>query len=557
MATFSGLVLSGVTPAPPEELSASISGYPGVSVVGPMPVGTVSGNGPLSRNSPRPALPAQLGGVATYTFANDLYNRVYLSPSNIDVGNLTGTISRDIEIWNAFLVPETCTAFIAETLDGITFNAATGFVLAPLGSRTIRATFLMDGPPIISGRLRMQFGALEVSVSFAGRRIVAWVWRPDAPMTETLEWLTEIIESRDGSEQRRRLRNAPRQGFDVQVTAPESVAQVMDTAVYGWQARSWAMPMWAEQAVVATPLAAGATSVAVDATASDYRAGGLAMLWQSETVNEVLQVQAVAAGLVTFALPTTVAFTARTVLMPVRTARMTGPARRDDNAAGHAKFSASFIVTDNADLPGAAAPVQYAGYDVLLDALYTQGGVVRRDIDRPVEAIDFGKGIWTVDSPRDYSTAAYEMRWRLRNGAASWALRGWLHRRAGRLLPFWMPTWRGDLQLLATVGPNDATIRVADTGYARLLQGAPVRAHLMVELTDGTRLYRAVQAAATGSAGEELLTLATPFGREVAPAAVRRICWLVLCRLNADRISVEWRRAGVAWAVAPVKEVAA
>lgn len=560
MASYPGLVLSGVIAAPPQELSATITGYAGVSVVGPSPAAVVAGSGQLTRSTPRPSIPAHLAGVRTYSFADDLYDKFYLNPTKIDVGNLTGTITREVELWNAYRVPKVCQAVGKDGMDGIDVDVEeTGFTLGALQSRTFNLTIQMDGPPIIEGHLDLDFGsAVVLTVVVVGRRIVAWVWLPKSPQNELLEWLTDIIEARDGSEQRARLRNAPRQSWEVSVLArtPAECAAI-ETALYGWQGRSWAMPVWPEQVEMQGPLATGATGVNVDTTRADHRPAGLVMLWQSPQVNETLQVSGVSSGRLDFVLPTSVAFGPGPILvMPVRTTRIVGAARRDDHVSGPAEFGARFLVVDNVEFVGDPAPVQYKGYDVLLDPLLAEGDMVQRQIERPMTVLDYGVGTCTIDAPRTYSTAGYEMRWRLRTQAEVWAMRKWLHRRAGRVAPFWMPSWRGDLELMATVGAAEKSIRVRDVSFSRLLYGCPVRRHIMVELTDGAQFFFEVLGAVTGNPGEDVLTIDGFIGRVTTPADVRRISWLSLHRLNTDAVQLQHDRAGVARLAVPVKEIA-
>ena len=516
--------------------------------------------GALQQSSAMPHSIAYSGDFVGGSPIDYVFGHIYLTPTYIDVGNLTGAIERTLTLWNAHFTRKTCREVRVGGMEGITVTPDyTTFSLAGLESLIFTITFEMDGAPVINAEMGFDFGSEEVhTATFVGRRIVAWVWLPKSPQNELLEWLTDIIEARDGSEQRARLRNAPRQSWEVTVlarTPMESAA--IETALYGWQGRSWAMPVWPEQVEMQGPLAVGATGVNVDTTRADHRPAGLVMLWQSPQVNETLQVSGVSSGRLDFVLPTSVAFGPGPILvMPVRTTRIVGAARRDDHVSGPAEFGARFLVVDNVEFVGDPAPVQYKGYDVLLDPLLAEGDMVQRQIERPMTVLDYGVGTCTIDAPRTYSTAGYEMRWRLRTQAEVWAMRKWLHRRAGRVAPFWMPSWRGDLELMATVGAAEKSIRVRDVSFSRLLYGCPVRRHIMVELTDGAQFFFEVLGAVTGNPGEDVLTIDGFIGRVTTPADVRRISWLSLHRLNADAVQLQHDRAGVARLAVPVKEIA-
>ena len=101
----------------------------------------------------------------------------------------------------------------------------------------------------------------------------------------------------------------------------------------------------------------------------------------------------------------------------------------------------------------------------------------------------------------------------------------------------------------------DASLRIADMGYARLLVGNPVRRHICVMLRDGTRIVRKVTGAATGNPGEEVISVESAWGVDAEPADIARVCWWLRLRANADAIEVQHIRAGVATCAVPVIEI--
>lgn len=506
----------------------------------------------------RPALPSQFVGTAGYVFSKDLYNKFHVAPTKIDVGNLTGVIVREVELWNAYLVSKVCQAVGKGGMDGIDVDVEeTGFTIGALQSRTFTLTIQMDGPPVIDAHLTMDFGSeVLITVVIIGRRIVAWVWPVQAPMRETLEWFSDVIASRSGKEQRARLRNSPRQAFTINAFARfADEATSIETAIYGWQARSWALPLWAEKIRVTTALPVGTTGVDVDTRFSDFRPTGLVMLWQSPEVNETLQLSDVTSSRLAFVLPTTVAFTGPVYALPVRTVRMLGNAKRYDYLADASRFECNFLVIDNVEFAGDPSPVQYKELDVLLDRIIVEGDFLVREIDRPMNVIDYHVGTATIDVPRAYSTSTYEMRWQVDSPEEAWAMRKWFHRRAGRVVPFWAPTWRTDLSLVDTVGAAEKSFRIRDVSFSRLLYGTPVRKHLFVELVDGSQHFFEILGAVTGAPGEDIITIDGFFGQVVPPENVRRMSWLSLFRLDADTVEFSWDEVGHFTVAVPIKEI--
>lgn len=586
MATYSGTpcpLYGGHHRAADYAVALDVDRAPYTTLRSFFPAGGCVGAGPVSGDGVVDEIPAEWSGTlcgydmpyrAPRTYAgvrapgvrNDIFDRLYLYPSAIDVGNLTGNVTRDLSIWNTFEDTVVCTDVERIGMDGIstTFNYS-GFSIGGMSALLKQAIIDMDGPPIIDGQLLFTFTVgtqvLSARITFAGRRIVAWVWMPTGPsnpmVTERLEWFTDILTSRDRTEQRRQLRNAPRQSWKITAhLRTNAEAARLDTALYGWQGRSWAMPVWSEQVSVAGPLAAGLSGLDVDTTRGDFRQGSMCMLWQSAEVNEILVVSGVMDTHLSFTLPSSVAFDADKVLMlPVRTARIVETPRREDHVSGGATFSARFLASDNVELDTDPSDNQYLDEDVLPDPLLAAGGVVRRDLQRPIDTLDFRTGLAWYDDPGDYTSGAYEYRFVLRNRDDVWQFRRWLHRRAGRLRPFWVPSWREDLTLLDGIQQADASLRVADMGYARLLVGNPVRRHICVMLRDGTRIVRKVTGAATGNPGEEVISVESAWGVDAEPADIARVCWWLRLRANADAIEVQHIRAGVATCAVPVIEI--
>lgn len=249
---------------------------------------------------------------------------------------------------------------------------------------------------------------------------LVWPWRPQRGMVESLEWLTDITEAHDGTEQRQRIRFAPRQSFDASVLFDNTTElSRLHLALTGWQHRLWGWPCWHEEQKLAATLSAGATSITVDTTASDYRAGGYAIVWSSPSLYEVVDVDAVEAGAITLVEETVGAWPAGASIMPLRVARMSDQSSREDYATKATKTTISMTCTDNEALTTEASATQYLGYDVLTEAFKLTGDTTPRKIDRTIETLDPGPGAWATDARTDYPLVTTDQRWLTRSMAQS------------------------------------------------------------------------------------------------------------------------------------------
>ena len=369
-------------------------------------------------------------------------------------------------------------------------------------------------------------------------------WPPQTEMTETLDWLTDIITHVDGSEQRISTRLRPRQSFEVEVREDDPrIFSEMQLAISAGQGRLWGWPCWHEQQRLTDAVPAETVSVAVGAATADYRAGGLALLWLSPAAYEPVEIDAVGDGSISFTAPCVGDFPAGALIMPLRLANISPAVERYDAPADWQKINLTITCLDSVDLAADPSPVQYLGHDVLVDPQLVGDSGMKRAISRAMWTFDPSVGQWANEVMGAYPLITSEHSWQLFPASTSWAFRRWLHRRRGRCVPVWIPSRQHDLVAASTVLSGSTKLVVKDIGYREFGISQPTKQHLALVRADGSVVCRQVTAAQAGTApGTEELTL------NAAPEAsdVVRISFLSLHRLAADRIELRWKRAGAA-----------
>jgi hypothetical protein len=383
---------------------------------------------------------------------------------------------------------------------------------------------------------------------------LVWPWRPLVGMTESLEWLTDIIEAHDGTEQRIRVRQEPRQSFEAafHIDDPAQLSKVR-VALSAWQHRVWGWPCWHEALPLAATLPVASSSISIDTTTADFRDGGLAIIHQGASLYEVVEIGTVAPGSLALAEATAMEHPAGASVMPLRIAKMSAQARRDDHPVEASRYSVTMQVADNVELATEAAAMQYLGYDVLSDQLLMPGETMPRQIDRTLDVLDPGPGAWATFARTSYPLITTDHRWLIRNRAQAWAFRRWLHRRAGRLNPVWIPSRTHDLALATQPTPAATTLQIKDVNYRNVGLNVPGMTHIAAFSANGSFVCRQITAATAGSAGRENLTINAALGF----TDVARISFLCLHRFAADRISMTWDRVGVATCRASMTGIAA
>lgn len=515
-------------------------------------------SGALTANAPIEMHPASLSGVLLPGFA---YGHVYALPSaDIDLGTVIDGGTASIEVWNASLESVTCSSAAEWEMDGIANDAPVApFALPPLGSRVVTYTVGANGPVDIDARHILVFGTGTLVIALSGARAVVLSLWPESGIVETWSWLTDIITSRSGAEQRLAKRLQPRRTVKIPVRPPDRAAgQRLDNQAQAWRASPWLVPLFQEaQRIVPAP-AEDDTVLAVATGNMTLVAGDRVLIWWSAAAWTVVEVDSLTEAAIVCAKPVLppAKHVGPVYAVPVHPARLVASPIRERTPGYPDKYTLEFRFTEDRDPDDAATLPQYLDMDVLasLDA-YLQADKQDTQITRVISTVDCDTGQVFVYSPTDFSAQQTPLELSALSRIAAWDLRRFCARRLGRVVPFWRPVHDQSMVLAATVNATDLVLLVEDRGFT-ILSGQATRQHLFVELLDGTRLCREITGIAPGADGQEVLTIGEALGVSVAPAQVRTLCFLALCRLDADDVELTWGKPALKTTLVTV-EVAA
>jgi len=365
-----------------------------------------------------------------------------------------------------------------------------------------------------------------------------------APLSEVLEWRTEIQTSRDGTDIAKRLRSCPRQRIAASFPVPPAQAARAVNIVYGARTLTWAVPLWQDAQAVGA-VSSGASEVLCDPSEVDLRASSLALLWEGPAAYEVVEVDTVASDRVALLATVSGTYTGAT-LVPLRVGKvLTDPTRETTGYNGAVRLS--FSVTDNVAYTP-AAPDQFLSEDVYFDPHLLPGAKIGDTYTVLQETVDQDTGIFDVVTPWTYPRVVRPYAVVCVDRSEAWAFRQWLHRRAGRHRPFWTPTFEPDLAPSGS-GSITTTLVVLDEDFDTFSAG---RLHIAVEDTDGNWYPRTVSGFTPG-AGTVSLTLSSSLG--IAYSDIARISYLGRKRLDTDRIEMRWAGNGVCLASVRIAEL--
>lgn len=363
-----------------------------------------------------------------------------------------------------------------------------------------------------------------------------WPFAPNwgDPVTETLAWLTDVLESPSGAEQRRALRLAPRRGFGFSVVVRGHERTLFDLWVHTRAGASLALPVWPDVQQLGAPLAAGAVSIACRTTGFDFVAGGLAALLGDDALDaELLTVDAVAGSGIDLVDATTRDWPAGARLYPVRAARFAElpevTRRSDDLLTADLRFELTAPSEWLAALPAdtyRGAPLFAARPDEARDLTHGYESLT--------QVLDNEVGIPQVTDTAGRGFGVQQHRFSAYGRADQAALRTLAYGLRGRQRACWVPTHAADFEPLAVSG-NTLTVRRC--GYVDHAPLAPGRRDLYIELAGGAPQCRRITAAAVSGDDEALTLDGAALG--VAASAITRVSFMQLMRLASDEVQID------------------
>lgn len=370
----------------------------------------------------------------------------------------------------------------------------------------------------------------------------------NAPFEEALEWRTDLLTARDGTESALQLRSRPRRTLRYPFYLDGGGIQRLDATLFGAQGTpDWLIPLWTDQATLASAVSIGASTLTLSGyTGLAFTNGGMVMLWRAADDFEVLDVNTVSGATVNLAQNTTKAWAADTLVTPV-VFGIVGQSLNLDRITSQIFGGTAelFIdpVRDKPNLPTASAPVTYNGYELYPTEPNWAEAIPTNWIGF-VDSLDPGIGGWAQVARRNYSEQVRSYSWLFDTRSAIQDFRAFLQRRLGSFVPVYLPTWDADLTLTQTINPSDTTARFINNAMTSFIGVHPARTHCIFQMSDGSYLARQMSSPVANSDGTVTVTIAAP-GITIAPAAVDLVSYLPLWRM-ADAVIIKWHSAAVA-----------
>ena len=541
MATVFGAPLVGFELAPGAG-SFATSGNPADPVVfGVVDFGYLANS--VAFVEPRPPRPSPPNPNLVYSqwnfFDQDYYNRIIVIPAVLEVQNPVIGALQSFGVWNAYLEPNTLNTITEDSTTGLTITATAPTSFTRLRYESYTATIGSGAPVNIDATWTFNFALGSATFNLVAVIAEAVVIRPNEPMSQTLEYKTNIITKYDGSEQRIAVRsNEPRQTFSLSYTF------ITDDEIRDEKSRLFTsllspivVPMWPEFASTDADVSAGVNTITGDFSELDVRATELIfIITENDTVSQLVEVTSKTDSSIVLSNVTNFAFPAGALVYPAKTIQPVGPLGPDLYSVNAAEYDFTAIGKDDRSLGGAGGTIAtYNGLPYLSERPLNESPFGDK-FTKNSEILDFG-GSFTIQSKQDYPNLTKDVSYFIGDRTTYQYFKKFLDTMYGRREKFYTPTFRPDIVGVAVVGGTNSIDIIPDDKLDSWLQ-SNANSHIRVVLNPGAVEFLVeVDAYIDNGVGPAELTVLTTVPNLDPSMEVVEINFLQLCRLASDSVS--------------------
>lgn len=361
-----------------------------------------------------------------------------------------------------------------------------------------------------------------------------WTIRPNwsGGILERLEWLTDVIASDIGTEQRRALLLSPRRSWEFTVNPTRNERTFLDLVLHKMGSERWLCPLWFDQGSLSAAAAVDDTRLEFDNTYREHLTGGYALVYQDAFTWEVVTIAGQDDTGLDLGDPVEADWSRGAKVYPLRLSRLPMDTQIDalTSTVGESVLLFTsiepndFTVGTISDLVFETSPV--------MTSPPNWSNAITTEHTRLVTERDNRTGIpYRVDvAGRAFGVQSHS--WIKVGRQAQYEFRTMLYALRGRQKSLWLPTFNQDIVASRNAAEGSTNLDVEYVGMTYIGGPAPGRD---VVLIDGVPA-RLTGIGAVPGPGEERLRVAA--GLDAPVVAGTRGSFMSIARLNQDSVEI-------------------
>lgn len=365
----------------------------------------------------------------------------------------------------------------------------------------------------------------------------------EAPIKETLSWLTDVLPARQDYEQRAAVRMRPRRSLEYDFTLLDNTERRLFKAfLFANKKRAIYIPIVTDEVSLTADAPASSSALDFVSTNFDFNDDGALAVYKDERTFEVATIDTVGASSTSLTAPTSESWTVQTArVIPLARAIAETPIRINRVTDSIEEATVRFQILPE-DVPlaphrlGTYSPRYTLNGVEVFDPFVLgpnnweedgKGSVSIRATDAESVAGIFSRTPWDT-APREITSYSFFL-----DGRDEIAMfLAWWWNMEGRTKPIWVPTLQEDFKFVsATTGQ----IVVEDHEQTELYLWHESRRDLAIVYTDETMAFRRITSAQASGSNDVLFLNA-----DVSPTNLWFVSFLKLSRLNEDTIDLVW-----------------
>lgn len=364
------------------------------------------------------------------------------------------------------------------------------------------------------------------------------------PITETIEWLTNVLISESGAEQRRKLRTYPRRSFTASFVEWKLGQRMLDAAATALNGGDIIVPIYWDKQALHTEAMEGTNVIHGDFSGRwEFAPGRVAVLKNQQNMidNEAVLIKAVTDNAIITAKDLKRSWPVGTLLYPAAPARINNidSIERPVNDAALTKIT--FEITEPFKVEKKLNYMEVNDKNnkmVLYGLKHNWGESVTIDLSRDVVIHDNAVGRTMTTDVGKNSISMQRTSLFIQGIDGHRAFLEMLFAAEGQMMTFHLVTQQEDIRPVKDIVHEEGYIACEPIGYTAFgTVSQQIRTWLVIQKTDGTRLY--AKAISTRIAGNvEYIVLEHSVGT-IPLQDILMICWCPISRLGSDSVDIE------------------
>lgn len=276
------------------------------------------------------------------SFGTYFFDNVFLTPASTDAGVVVPGAQFSFELWHSFTSPKQLTGVTQTGAYGIALDGVTSGPLASFESFDYKIS-LNQANGLIDYTAAFDFGTgsaysfnLTASMALLMPERIDWSTQPEM----SIQYLTEVIESFDGTEQRIALRDTPRLSLSYMYSMTDEQQYQFDNKL-ATSTGSMIVPLWPLQCQLSRAVQPGDASVVLEAINAHVRASDTLLISEDDE-SEVVSIESVDGRTVTLKHLAKKTFSTNAVVLPARIAYPTDESNSTSLLRGFDQHSITF-----------------------------------------------------------------------------------------------------------------------------------------------------------------------------------------------------------------------